>query len=469
MSIEAAQAEPDAAELIAAHLARTSFADLPAATVAATKASILDTLACMLAGSASDDVAAIGDLVGEWGGRRSSTVVLGGGLKVPPIQAVLVNGAMVHQFDYDDTHDLAICHPTSASLPPALALAESVGGVSGQALIAAVALGSDLACRVALAIRGGLIDHPWFRAPVVGLFGATAAAAKILGASAEQHLEALGLALPLVSCTRASLHHGGSSVRSIRDGLVYRNGVLAAELAMRGVQGDKAVFDGPYGFYQVFFRGEYQREKLLDRLGTRYETEQVSLKPWPSRRTLHRTITAVLDVTAAHDLTFEQIAHVDVLVGAVNRPWCQPCRTGLVPRHRIDLLNNMLFAVGAAIRHRDVQLRLYCDPALADDVVTQAVPKVRWHEVGASGAGAISEPGAVRIVTVDGVVHEGRCEVPLGHPTRPMSPAQQRAKFVECAAHAVRSVGEARAAEIVDTVMRLEALTDVGELTRLLV
>jgi len=424
----ATHAGPDAAELIAAHLARTSFDDLPQTTVAATKASILDTLGCMLAGTASADIAAIGALVAESGGRASSTVVLGGGLQVPPAQAVLVNAAMVHQFDYDDTHDLAICHPTSASLPPALALAEARGGVSGRALIAAVALGSDLACRVALAIEGGLIDHPWFRAPVVGIFGATAAAAKILGASEAQHLEALGLALPMVSCTRASLHQSGSSVRSIRDGLVYRNGVLAAELAMRGVHGDRGVFDGPYGYYQVFFRGAYQRDRLLHGLGTRYETEHVSLKPWPSRRTLHRTITAVLDVMTAHDLAFAQIDHVDVLVGAVNRPWCQPCGTGWVPRQRIDLLNNMLFAVGAAIRHRDVMLRLYCDPALADEIVTTAVPKVRWHEVGASGAGAISEPGQVRIVTLDGAVHEGRCEVPLGHPTRPMSPAQQRAK-----------------------------------------
>jgi 2-methylcitrate dehydratase PrpD len=237
---------------------------------------------------------------------------------------------------------------------------------------------------------------------------------------------------------------------------------------MRGVHGDKAVFDGPYGFYQVFFRGAYDQDKLLAGLGERYETAQVSLKPWPSRRTLHRTITAVLDVMAAHDLSFERIAHVDVLVGAVNRPWCQPVRTGQVPRHRIDLLNNMLFAVGAAIRHGDVMLGLYCDPALADDVVLNAVPKVRWHEVAASGAGAISEPGKVRIVTVDGQVLEGRCEVPLGHPMRPMSPAQLRAKFAECAAHAMRPVGPARVAEIVDTVRHLEELKDVAELTRLL-
>jgi 2-methylcitrate dehydratase PrpD len=461
-------ASADAAEPIAAHLARVGFADLPAATVAATKASILDTLACMLAGSGSEDIAAITGFVTDAGGRPASTLVMGGGVKLPPIQAVLANAAMVHQFDFDDTHDRAICHPTSASLPTALAMAEARGGASGTELITAVALGSDLACRVGLAIEGGLIDHPWFRAPVVGLFGATAAAAKIMGASADQHLEALGLALPMVSCTRASLHHPGSSVRSIRDGLVYRNGVLATELALRGVHGDKAVFDGPYGYYQVFFGGAYVRDRLLDRLGARYETEQVSLKPWPSRRTLHRTITAVLDVMAAQRLVFDDIAQVDVLVGAVNRPWCQPVRTGLVPRHRIDLLNNMLFAVGAAIRHGDVPLQLYCDAALADDVVTQAVPKLRWHDVGASGAGAISEQGQVRITTADGAVHEGRCDVPLGHPTRPLSPERLRRKFMTCAALAARPVEAARAEQIVETVLRLETLEDVAALTRLL-
>jgi 2-methylcitrate dehydratase PrpD len=452
---------------IAAHLARVTFGDLPAETVAATKASVLDTLACMLAGSSSDDVAAIAGVAADTGGRAVSTVVLGGGLKLPPAQAVLVNGAMVHQFDFDDTHDLGICHPSSATLPAALAVGEAVGA-SGRDVLTAVALGNDLISRVALAIHGGLIDYPWFRAPVVGLWGTTAAAAKLMGASEAQHLEAMGLTLPQISCTRASLHHGGSSVRSIRDGLIYRNGVVAAELAMRGVLGDKAVFEGPHGFYPVFFRGEYTREKLLNGLGERFEGTFVSLKPWPSRRTLHRTITAVLDLIADHSLTFERIASVEVFIGDINRPWCQPCSPGMVPRHRIDALNNLLFAVGAAIRFGNIPLRLYLDAAMADDVVASAVPKVRWTDVGRGEGTAVTEPARVRIVTTDGAVLDGTCDVPLGNPARPMTAERLRAKFMDCAANAARPLPPERAHAIVETVMAMDTLRDVRDLTALL-
>ena len=466
MSIDLTQAlETDST--IAAHLARVTFADLPATTIEATKASVLDTLACMLAGSASQDVTAIAGLVETTGGQPTSTIIQGGGVKVPPAQSVLVNGAMVHQFDFDDTHDLGICHPSSATLPAALATAEATGA-SGRDLLTAMALGNDLICRIALAIHGGLIDYPWFRAPVVGLFGTTAVTARLLGASPGQHREALGLTLPLISCTRASLHHGGSSVRSIRDGLIYRNGVLAAELAMRGVLGDKAVFEGPYGFYPVFFRGEYDRAKLLNGLGSWYEAERVSLKPWPSRRTLHRTITAVLDLMAAHALTFDRIASVEVLIGDINRPWCQPVSTGMVPRHRIDLLNNMLFAVGSAIRFGDVTLRPFLDPVLADEVVRTAVPKVRCIDVGRGAGTTVTEPGQVRIVTVDGVVHAGQCDVPLGNPSRQMPAARLRDKFMDCAACAARPIDPARAAAIVDLVMELETSPDVTILMGLL-
>jgi 2-methylcitrate dehydratase PrpD len=459
----------DAADIISRHLAKTSYDDLPSSTIRATKASILDTLACMFAGSASADVQTIAGLATEWGGRRSSTVILGGGLKVPPPLAVLVNGAMIHQYDFDDTHDLAICHPTSATLPSALAMAESVGRASGKDLITAVALANDVVCRIALAIRGGLLDYPWFRAPVVGLFGTTVAATKIRGATEDQHRNGLGLTLPLVSSTLASLHHGNSSVRSIRDGLLYRNGVLAAELAMRGLRGDSGVFDGPYGYYQSFFRGEYDRGKLIDTLGERYETEHVSLKPWPSRRTLHRTITAVVDVMISADIHFDQIDHVEVLVGKITRPWCRPCSLGMVPTQRIDLLNNMLFAVGAAIRYRDVPLRLYNNPELADGVVSTAVPKVRWREVENVSESVVAETGHVKIMLTDGTVHEGTCEIPLGHPDRPLSTAELRTKILNCAENARAPLAAEKVDAIIETVMRMEELTNVAALAEMLI
>jgi 2-methylcitrate dehydratase PrpD len=203
-------------------------------------------------------------------------------------------------------------------------------------------------------------------------------------------------------------------------------------------------------------------------LGETYEAERISLKPWPSRRTLHRTITAVLDLMAAHALTFERIASVEVLIGDINRPWCQPVTAGMVPRHRIDLLNNLLFAVGAAIRFGNVPLRLFLDPVLADEVVAAAVPKVRSIDVGRGTGTAVTEPGHVRIHTTNGAVHEGQCDIPLGNPARPIPAERLRDKLIDCAACAARTLDPARAAAIVDAVMGLDASPNVLTLMRLL-
>lgn len=461
------QAVPDASLEISRYLERTRFEDLPGSVVEAVKASILDTLGCVLAGTACDDVVAIRNVVTGWGGSASSTVIGSGGLKVPAASAVLANGAAIHQFDFDDTHDQAVMHPSSASLMPALAVAEGTGSVSGKTIITAVALGNDLSSRVGLATRGRMWDHPWFRAPVIGLFGATAAATKVMGASAEQHLNALGLTLPQVSGTWASLHHKGSSVRSIRDGLAYRNGVLAAELAMAGIRGDREVFDGPYGFYQAFFRGDYERSELVEGLGQRYEAERISLKPWPCIRHLHTAMTAVLGIVAEHDLAFDRIAEVMLNVGQVNRDRCRPVALGSSPENHIDLAGNMRFAVGAAIRHRGIPLDLYHSTEAADDVIANAMPKVHW-QYDETFNGHTFEPSSVVIVTTSGQRFAARCDVALGHPKNPMSVEQRVAKFVNCAAAAAHPLGRQQALEIIDAVTRLEQMENIQLLMGLL-
>ena len=462
--------EPDAALAIAAHLAHTRFEDLPAGVVEAAKASILDTLGCVLAGTPCDDVIAIRKVAAAWGGRPSSTLIGGGGgvpVKLPAASAVLGNGAAIHQFDFDDTHDQAVMHPSSASLMPALAVAEQLGGIGGKAIITAVALANDLSSRVGLATSGRMWDHPWFRAPVIGLFGATAASAKIMGATAHQHVHALGLTLPQVSGTWASLHHKGSSVRSIRDGLAYRNGVLAAELAMNGIRGDGEVFDGPYGFYQAFFRGDYDRAALLDGLGQRYETERISLKPWPCIRHLHTALTAVLGLMDASNLGFDEIKQVMLYLGHVNVDRCRPVALGSVPENHIDLAGNMHFAVAAAIRHRGIPLALYHDTKLADDVITTAMPKVRWA-YDAALDGHTFEASRVEITLNSGQSYSARCDVALGHPDNAMSPEQRIHKFVDCAAAALTPVARPRAMQIVEAVARLEQLDSIAPLMTLL-
>lgn len=459
--------QPDAAIAVAAHLAKTRFEDLSASVVEATKASILDTLGCVLAGTPCDDVIAIRKVAAGWGGIASSTLIGSGGMKLPAASAVLGNGAAIHQFDFDDTHDVSVMHPSSASLMPALAVAEQVGNISGKTVITAVALANDLSSRVGLATRGRMWDHPWFRAPVIGLFGATAAAAKIMGATAQQHVHALGLTLPQVSGTWASLHHKGSSVRSIRDGLAYRNGVLAAELAMNGIRGDGEVFDGPYGFYQAFFRGDYSRATLLDGIGQRYETERISLKPWPCIRHLHTALTAVLGLVTRHDIAFNDIQQVMLSLGHVNVDRCRPVALGSVPENHIDLAGNMHFAVAAAIRHRGIPLALYHDTQLADEVITQSMPKVRWAYDPALD-GHTFEATRAEITLNNGQSYSAYCDIALGHPDNPMTNEQRIGKFIDCASAAARPLEKSQALQIVETISRLDQLDTIEPLMRLM-
>lgn len=459
--------ERDCAEIVAEHLARTTYEDLPVGVVAASKAAIADTLGCIVAGTGGEEFAAVVSLVSKWGGSPTSTVVGTGGLKVPPDNAVLANGAAVHQYDFDDTHDKAVCHPTPASLMPAMALAEEAGGASGRDLITAVALANDLTSRIALAINGRLNSYSWIRASIAGIFGAAAASAKILGATAAQHANALGLALPQAAGTLASLHNPGSSVRSIRDGLCYRSGVLAASLAVRDVRGDREVFDGRYGLFQTYFRGEYDRNALTNDLGARFETTRVSLKPWPSCRHVHGTLTAVLGLMEMHKLRFEDIDHVLLHVGDINLDRCRPVRTGMVPQNRIDLLCNLPFAVGAALRHGALPLSLYRNGAMADDVILTAVPKVRWEFDGRQNGAWTLEPGLVDLFTRDGTKHSSEVKLALGHPDNPMSEEQRRRKLVDCGAAAARPIDAAHANRIFDTVTRLDELDDIRALTQL--
>ncbi len=457
---------PDAAETIAAYLARMRYSDLSAGSVAATKACILDGIGCILAGTSGADVRAVADMVSEWGGLPQCTLIGGSGLKVPPVAAVLANGAAVHQYDFDDVHDEVTCHPTASALVPALAAGEQAGGATGQSLILAVALGSDLTSRVSRAISGAH-GHPWYRAPVVGMFGATAAAANMLDATPEEYVEAFGLALPQIGGTYASLHHTGSSVRAIRDGLAYRNGVLAALMAKRGIRGDPEVFEGKFGFYQAYYKGAYDRDVLLRGLGTQIEAERISMKPWPSARHLHTTITAVLELVEQHGLTFDEIESVVCDIGRVNRERCEPVDENMIHDH-IDLLSNLPFAVAAAIRHGNVSLDTYLDEAAIRAVVRDALPKVEWRYNAAQDGAWRFEPGVVELRTASGEVLKRATKVARGHPDNPMTEAQRHDKFRQCAGLARRPVEGERAERIIERVETLEQCADLTSLMELI-
>lgn len=124
-----------------------TYKDLPAEIVAAGRRSVMDTLGVITAGSNRPGSREIAQLVGEWGGRPKSTLLIYGG-KVPAPQAVLANSTMARALDLDDCHVYNRVHPSATVVPVALAAAELRGKVSGPEFLTGGVLGSEITCRL---------------------------------------------------------------------------------------------------------------------------------------------------------------------------------------------------------------------------------------------------------------------------------------------------------------------------------
>jgi len=122
-----------------AEQARTlTFADIPAETRAWARQCVLDYIACGIAG-ASDELTGIlfAELV-EQGGRPGAAI-FARAERLPSAAAALVNGAASHALDFDDVNLAMPGHPSVATLPALLALAEERGSSGADVLTAFVA------------------------------------------------------------------------------------------------------------------------------------------------------------------------------------------------------------------------------------------------------------------------------------------------------------------------------------------
>ena len=125
---------------------------IPEDALEAAKVQILDSLGVGLAGNQAAGIPEIVKVNAAWGGKAQSSV-LGCGLSLPAPNAAQINASMIHAFDFDDGHPEALMHPGVISVTTALAVAELVGAVSGEELLAAVAMGTDLICRFGIAVQ----------------------------------------------------------------------------------------------------------------------------------------------------------------------------------------------------------------------------------------------------------------------------------------------------------------------------
>ncbi|HEX3860299.1 MAG TPA: MmgE/PrpD family protein [Stellaceae bacterium] len=446
----------DAALSLAQHVCRSGYEDLPASAIESARRDILDTFGCMLGGSGSPGIDELFAVTSRWGGRPESRVLLRG-VRLPAPQAALLNASMGHALDFDDTLDTGgSIHPGVSVLGAVLAVCDSLEGVSGRDMLLAVALGLDVSCRIALA---STLDRGWHRTAAIGVFGAAAAAGKLIGLTPEQMLAAFGIAYSHAAGNRQCILDGALTKR-MQAGQAASAGVFSAVLAQTGFTGAHNIFNGRFGFFELYQPNGYDASVLLRDLGTAFRGEALSYKPYPCGRPLHAAIDAAL--AARTQLEIKQPDDIaSVTIEADSAGHDDQFGRGPAKRRPTQVVEAQFaqpFLIATALVHGKVGI------AEVDSLGNAPVLALSDRIAGVAREGRAKGTLSVTVRRADGrsVTVEG--SDPTGSPEKPLTRARLEAKFRDCARNAVRPLAERSLDAVLAAIGRLETLPDARDL-----
>lgn len=465
MSVSDTDVDQELGQIFARYVVATSYEDLTESAVVAAKQSTLDTLGVILGGGGMmESMPAVVDLHRSWGGEPQSSV-LGFGVKLPAPAAAFLNGAMAHGLDFDD-HLPEGHHPSSSLVPALLALAESLGGVSGEDFITALAIGQDIFARLRKYVAW---KQDWFMTPVVGAFAAAAACAKLLKLDERKVLSAFGIASMQSAGTMQLAYGTGGDLRGMYAGFSARAGVFSALMSQAGVTGTTTPFEGEAGFIEVYFNGEWDRAGMIAQLGTNFQGDTILYKLWPSCGVSHGFIDATLRILGGPGRE-DEIERIDVIGGDFAQRLSEPIEERRRPASVVDAKFSIPYTVALAVADGTVGVGDFSEErrhdarigAVADKVSFVADSRYDWSD---------ELPGsAVRVTFADGRVVEDETShaATPGSTEHPLTWDELVSKFIDCASFAANPRAEAELRVISDRIRALESLDDVTSLAEAL-
>jgi 2-methylcitrate dehydratase PrpD len=425
---------PDYAADYATFAATLTLDRLPAAAIAAVKTNLFDTMACAVAGLSATGVRPLQQLVIDWGGKPEATVWCRS-VRVPAHHAALVNGMMAHARDYDDTHDAAVLHAGVSVIPAAIAAAERDPTATGADVIAGIAAGLELICRLGMATTVGPVESGFIYTALLGHFAATAAAARVMRFDQDRTANALGIAYSQAAGTH-QVTRDATLTKRIQPGFAAQTGLLSVAMAQIGIRGASRPFEGVDGLFRTYLRGQFNPAPLRAGLGAHYEFLNLSYKPYPCCRYTHTAIDAALKLREELGGDVSSVRRVTVLVNRdAYEAVCTPVAMRKAPSTVVQAQFSIPFTVACALVKGSVSLEDLTDAGLQDPAVRDLAARIDsqiGEEIERDWSRGVS-PARV-LVELNGGTLEQQVDYPRGHPAAPTATRDFDRKLASCQA-----------------------------------
>jgi 2-methylcitrate dehydratase PrpD len=446
---------------LAKRILSLQFEDLPEKAVISAQMAIMDTVGVALAGAHEATTRIVERVLGtgQTGGR---CLVFGGKRRTTCLDATFINSVAAHVLDFDDCSNTLGGHPSAPMVPALLALAEEVD-VSGREFLLAYITGFETEARIARAVNFHHYEKGWHPTSTIGIFGVTAACARLLGLPEERIATALSLSVSLASGVKANF---GTMAKALQVGQCSRNGLLAALLARDGFTADQGAFEHAQGFLNVFDGpGTFDTDKILDHWADPLDivTPGVAIKQYPCCGSTHPAIDATLEIVRAHRIEPDQVSQIDT--------WIHPRRLAHTnrpdPQSPLEAKFSVQYCVARALTCGKVTLEHFEGKAFCDPITRRIMARVRAAPCTDAQFDSSNHFGAeLKIRLINEQTYSVKVQSALGRTSdNPLSQDLLRAKFEDCAG---RVLSPERVSRLYASIQLLDYVRSVRDMTAMM-
>ena len=439
---------------LASFVVDTSFGDLDASTVAATRDVVLDTVGAILAGSRLPENASFAGFAARASGKETATLI-GHLQKADPMYAAMVNATAGVSLEMDEGNRMGGGHPAIHTLPGAMAVGEDAG-IDGKKLIESALVAYEVESRIGTATetRPNVHSHGTW-----GTIGTAVAVAKLSGYEEKPVREVINLAASMSPANSWSTCFEGATIRNLYPGRSAFQGILAVHLHQCGYTG---LADAPSDIYGTILGEGFDPEVVVAGLGDGYRIQQNYFKMHACCYFNHPALDATLELVRREGFGPQQIDWVRV----TSVPFGAERMAGGYPENMLAAKFSIPYAVAASIVGGSTDVTAFYQETIADPRVQELAQKVQVDSDSEMSVSRSDYPSArVSVGLDDGRVVTETTTVARGDA---MNPVPRQALVDKFMFLSTPVLGEKRAKEVVEVVGHLDELRDIREMTSLL-
>lgn len=372
------QGDQDPLVLLGRSAAALNMSNLPQEVVQRARQRVLDTVGCLVAGYEAGIASEIRSFVAAQGGSPEATL-LPGGQKTTVSLASLAHATYIHGLELSDAAPRGTVHPGNEIVPAAIAAAEK-RKLGGAAVIPAVVAGYEIEIRFGRAVFPSAFYRGWWTPGLFGGVGSAVATGHVLGLDGVGLDNTIGIAINMLPTAMGRANEEGETIKWLLGGQSCAAGVLAAEMAARGVKGMRDVIKG----WLPVVADEVHAGRLTEGIGADGSFGQWELLSG----VLTKHYATVGPLTASLDATFDLVAKNKISADDIKEVEVECMRRTAIfntrhPENDVAARASLPYCLAVAVCRKDPSLLLgpaFRDEVLKDRAVWAAADKVKITE-----------------------------------------------------------------------------------------